>query len=293
MSCAGSSQKSRLCSTTEPSSEDGWALISVLYLVAMLALLAAATQALLLTSAQLNRRAWDQVRADAALDATITRAVLGISDKREDQRWRVDGAPQAFAFDDMPVDVRVQDQLGLIDLNAADSSMIQRLLQAGGLTEDEASRLTNNIVGWRTSGSGNTNATDDAYAAAGLSYRPRHGAFQSINELRLVLGMTPDTFQRIEPAITVHNGHPAFEPATAPEMALRALHLDRPDEVEKSLQERATNGRAGVLSAFTPLAGRSFGITASVKIGNRTYKRHAVVMLTEDPQRSYLTLAWN
>jgi general secretion pathway protein K len=259
----------------------------------MLTLLAAATQALLLTSAQLNRRAWDHARADAVLDATITRAVLGIADKREVQRWQVDGAPQSFTFDGLAIEVRIQDQLGLIDINAADASMIQRLLQACDLTEDEASKLTNNIVDWRTSTSGTANATDDAYAAAGHSYRPRHGAFQSTDELRLVLGMTPEIFRRIEHAITVHNGHPAFEPATAPELALRALHLDRPDEVEKALAERGSNGRAGALSSFASLAGRSFGVAASVAIGSHTYKRQVIVMLTEDPQQPYLTLSWN
>jgi general secretion pathway protein K len=259
----------------------------------MLALLAAATQALFLTSAQLNRRAWDHARADAVLDATITRSALGIADKREEQRWRVDGATQAFTFDGLAIEVRVQDQLGLIDLNAVDGSMIRRLLQACDLTEDEASKLTNNIIDWRTRTSGTANATDDVYAAAGLSYRPRHGAFPSTDELRLVLGMTPEIFRRIAPAITVHNGHPAFEPTTAPELALRALHLDRPDEVEKVLAERGANGRAGILSSFASLAGRSFGIEASVAIGNHAYKRQAIIMLTEDPQQPYLTLAWN
>jgi len=258
----------------------------------MLALLAAATQALLLTSAEMDRRVWNGMMADAALDAAVTRAVLGISDRRTDQRWRVDGRPETFDCDGMAIEVIVQDQFGLIDLNAADNSMIQRLLQAAGLTEDAATKLTDAILDWRTSGV--ERLSDSAYAAAGVSWRPRHGPFQSIAELRLVRGMTPELFRKLEPAITVYNGHPAFEPATAPELALRALYLDRSDEVSKKLAERNDgNNRAGVLSPVLPLTGRSFAVAASVVIGSKTYRRQTVIMLTGDPKRPYLTLAWN
>lgn len=286
---------------SERSSESGWALISVLYVVAMLALLAAATEALLLTSAELDRRVWERTQADAVLNAAVTRAVLGITDKRQNQRWRVDGADETFTHDNIPVRVRVQDQLGLIDLNAADASMIKRLLQACGQNEDAAAELTDRILDWRsTTGLGRLkDSSDEAYAAAGLSYHPRHGPFQSVGELRLVLGMTAELFQQMEPAVTIYNGHPAFETSTAPEMALRALYLDQPEEVAKVLAMRNadSNGtvgsRSGILSPSISLAGRSFAVTISIQINNRTYRRQTVIMLTEDPRRPFLTLTWN
>lgn len=268
--------------------------------MAVLALLAAATQALLLTSAELDRRSWERTQADAILDGAVTRAVVAITDRRLDWRWPVDATEQSFSYDNIPISVKVQDQLGLIDLNAADGSMIKRLIQAAGQSENSANTLTDRILDWR-SGSGLNRlkvATDDDYAAAALSYRPRHGPFQSVEELRLVLGITSELFQKIEPAITVYSGHPAFEPATAPEMALKALYFDRPDEVTKALAARTQNSadslgsRPGALSSAVSLAGRSFAVSASMKIGNRNYRRKTVVMLTEDPRRPFLTLAW-
>lgn len=282
-------------------SEEGWALISVLYVVTMLAILAAAVQALLLTSAQLDRRAWEWIEADAALDAIVTRAVLGITDQRLDQRWRVDGTDVKFIYDDQMVHVRVQDQLGLIDLNAADGSMIRRLLLACGTSEDDASTLTDNILDWRTStGIGRLKSASDAlYVSAGRTHLPRHGPFQSVAELRLVLGITPELFRKMEPALTVYNGHPAFEPSSAPELALRALYLERPDEVTRLLAERMPSSgnllgwHPAVLSPSVPLGGRSFEIAASVQVGARSYKRRTIIMLTEDSKKPFLTLAWD
>jgi general secretion pathway protein K len=302
MNCAESFRKcrhflaARIDRQGERASEAGWALISVLYVVAMLALLAAATEALLLTSAELDRRAWERTEADALLNAAVTRAVLGITDKRIDRRWRVDSAEETFTLDDHPVQVRIQDQLGLIDLNAADGSMIKRLLQACGVDEDAAAQLTDRILDWRSTTSLERLKSSSGDANQTGRYRPRHGAFQSVAELRLVSGMTPDLFRQMEPAITIYNGHPAFEPSTAPEMALRALYLDRPDEVARVLANRNTeNGgsRAGILSPSITLAGRSFAITVSIQLNHRTYHRQTVIMLTEDSRRPFLTLAWN
>jgi general secretion pathway protein K len=296
MNCAGNFPKFKLSwsarTDRENASEDGWALISVLYVVAMLALLAAATEALLLTSAELDRRVWDRARADAALDAAVTRSVLGLTDSRMERRWRVDGAPATFDYGGVPVEVSVQDQLGLIDLNAADGSMLKRLLQACGQTEDAATKLTDAILDWRSAKT--EQSFDDAYAAAGISWHPRHGPFQSVAELRLVRGMTPELFRKLEPAITIYNGHPAFEPDTAPETALRALYLDRPDEVAKKMAERnGGNAQTGVLSSTLSLAGRAFAVKASITIDSRTYRRQTVILLTDDPKRPFLTLAWN
>lgn len=279
-------------------SEDGWALVSVLYVVAMLAMMAAAVQTLLLTSAQLDKRVWDTTRIDAVLDAAVLRAVAGVGDARSSARWRVNGDEEYFVYAGMDVTVRIQDQLGLIDLNAADGSMLTRLFQSVELSEENAKALTERILDWRGKASDENEARDTDYKTSGRPCRPRHGAFQSVGELQLVMGMTPALYERLAPALTVYSGHPSFEQTTAPEAVLRALYLDKPEEVTRILTERQqaeTNqlgSRTGTLSVTQGLAGRALSIDASTKVDGRTFKRRAVVILTDDAKKPYLTLAW-
>ncbi len=309
MNSAKSFPKSNLClnacanRTHKAWTDDqGWALVAVLCAVGMLAMMAAATQALILSSAAMEKRVLEGAQAHAILDAAVTRAVLGISDGRIEQRWRVDGIATEFKYEGVVVRVKVQDQLGLIDLNAADGSLIKQLLLSAGLTDDAAASMTDKILDWRSATDLKRlhGASDADYASAGYPYHPRHGPFQSVSELCLVFGMTPDLYARIEPALTVYSGRPAFDPNTAPAEALRALYLNSSDQADTILSDRTQGSdaetqlgaRPGVLSAAIPLAGRTFSISAELRAGSRRYKRDAVIELTEDDNRPYLILAW-
>ena len=159
--------------------ERGWALVSVLWALTMIALMAAAAQALTVTAWQSERHAMVDARASADLDAAVVRAVLGIADTRPDQHWRTDGAARVFVYDGLRIRVSVQDELGRVDLNAASTSLIRALLVGNGVASDDASTLADRIADWRST-SGLTSlkgATDADYRAAGLSYGPRHGPF--------------------------------------------------------------------------------------------------------------------
>jgi general secretion pathway protein K len=279
----------------------GWALISVLWALAILTMLVAAAQTLSFSSAQRERRALDAARADAVLDASVVRAVLGITDPRPRMRWRVDGVAQAFGLDGQTIHVTVQDEFGRIDLNAADGSLLNQLLRSAGLSEDGADALTDNILDWRTLSSDfrrlhGASAAD--YAKAGLAWRPRYGAFQSVDELRLVLGMTPALFARIRPALTVYSHHPAIDDAVAPREALLAYYPNQPDRVGLLLAKRSeagsansTAGRAGTLAEISNLSGRVFDIVVEMPPNLRAGKREAIVMLTNAD--SPIVMAWH
>lgn len=267
----------------------------------MLALMAAATQALTVTAYNSERHAMIDARAGADLDAAVVRAVLGISDLRPGQRWRSDGTPRVIAYDGLRIRVSVQDELGRIDLNAASASTIRTLLSGNGLSSDDASALADRIADWRSPAGPVSlqGATDADYRAAGLAYVPRHAAYQTVDEARLVLGMTPALFARIRPALTVYTKRPSFDPSLAPREALVVLYPDDPGKIDEIL--RARSGDIGLTQpgnapgAAAPLIvpfGRAYEITAELAIGRRTFRRSAVVELTGDGKRPYFALAW-
>ena len=202
--------------------EGGWALVSVLWGLMIISLIAA----VMLSSARVSYRqatyGVEQAQRQALADAATARAVLGLLDTRLDHRWRVDGVPQIWDFDGQRMVVAVEDEGGKIDLNASGDPAIRQLVNA---VAPKASGLADNILDWRQQ-TGDLHrlqgATGADYAAAARDYHPRGGPFQSVDELKLVLGMTPAIFESLVPAVTVYSGRAKVNLATAPEAVLMA-----------------------------------------------------------------------
>jgi len=275
--------------------ESGWALVSVLWVLSLLALLAAATQLLTFTSARIEQHAQDRVRADALLDAGVALALAGISDARREARWPIDGEIRRVAFAGNVLQISVQDEFGKIDLNAADGSLLRQLLEANGLTPDDAAALTDKILDWRGASDLKRlhGANDADYASAGYSYHPRHGPFQTVDELRLVMGMTTSLFQKIRPALTVYSKRPAIDTNTAPKEALLAYFPNQPEKVDALLKIRTgQTSTTGVLDPVLSRSGRIFTVSTLLERGSLKYKRDVVIELTNSRTRPYLVLAW-
>src|SRR6202012_5947800 len=109
MSSATSSPPSKRCSARRRDArEAGWALVSVLWTLTMLSLLASAAAMLSLTTYHGERHAFVDAQADAALNAAVVRAALGIVDQRVAERWRVDGISRVYTFEGVAMRVAVQ-----------------------------------------------------------------------------------------------------------------------------------------------------------------------------------------
>ena len=279
-------------------SERGWALVSVLCVVSMLALMAAATQQLTITSSRAERATEDAASIDADFDAGLARALVGVGDQRPELRWRIDGIPQHFSYDGAQMTITVQDESGRIDLNATDQSMMSRLLQSAGLDLDAANALTDKILDWRSTSDlvSLHGASDEEYAAKGYPWRPRHGPFQNVDELRLVMDMTPTLFARIRPAITVNSKRPAIDLAAAPKEALLAFYLDNPSKVDDILRQRADAAARGaatdVVSPETTQYGETFDVSIYLTKYGRRRHSDVVAMLTGDDKHPYIVLAY-
>ena len=260
-------------------------------------MMAIALQTLIITGAKTEAHAVDRARMESVLDASIPLAVLGITDPRADKRWRVDGTPATIQVEGQEVQISVQDQSGLIDINAADITLLRQLLQSVGLADAESETIADHIVDWRS----NTGleslhgATDADYAAAGLSYRPRHAAFQSVDELQLVLGITPKLFDSIKSSLTVYTGRPMFDTERAPSNVFKAFYFLQPEKFEETMAARGADDGSpldGKLSAITQLAGKTFSVLVDLKQGSLHLQRQAVIRLTGDDSRPYFVMAW-
>jgi len=288
-----------VASVNDRTSERGLALVSVLWAVSILSLIAASLLATSRLSYREERSSRTQAELRALAEAGVARAILGLIDRRPDHRWRVDGIPIGIAFEGARLVVRVEDEFGKIDLNMADAELLRGLFRTTAKAPDLADTLTDRILDWREADELRhaRGASTEDYRGAG--YEPRRGAFQSVDELMLVLGMTSGIFDRVRPALTVYSGRPAVDTRTAPAAALLALPGMDESKVGDILAERLRDGgapgfksRSGALDLTFSLIGRAVSIKVKAERGRSEANLEAVVRLTDDPGRPYWVLAW-
>jgi general secretion pathway protein K len=284
-------------------SERGLALVSVLWALSILSLIAASMASTGNLSSQMQRNLLRRTQAETIVDAAIAVAILRLLDTRAEKRPRVDGVANDVAFGGAQVSVSIQDQLGLLDINEVDTSLLKSLFESVGVTPDQATILADRIVAWRTRDARDSRrANNDEYVRAGYNYTPRHGRFESVEELRLVIGITPEIFARVAPALTVHSHRPSLDLAIAPREALLAVPGADEKTVDETIKRRAlsapsptpqgTTIRAGTIDPTIPLTGRTFGIRGEMSMGQDPVVRRAMILITGDPANPYLVLDW-
>jgi len=233
---------------------------------------------------------------NALADAAVNRAVLALLDPRTDIRRLTNAADQKFDFGGASIHVRIQDELGKIDLNQTDGSTLVKLLQSAGIDPAAAESLVDKVLDWRDASSLKrvNGAKADEYRAAGYDYLPRNGPFQSVDELTLVMGMTRDLYQRMEPALTVYSGRQFVDPQFATLEVLAALpsladaHAAAAAQSMGSTMAGPMSGIAG--NPISVLVGRAFTIDTEISRSTDVARHHSAVRLTGNPADPFWTL---
>ena len=248
------------------------------------------------TSYRIAHNGLVRAQMSALADGALNVAVLSLLDSRGDHRWRVDGTPYVVSVGGVPVTIRIRDELGKIDLNAADQDLLLGLFSSTGMSSAQSSAIVANILSWRSPNDlqsvGGVN--DGDYRAASYPYHPRHGPFQSVDELKLVMGMTPALFQQIEPALTVYSKRALIKSQTAPSEVAKALSAMIGAAAATSLNETSEASFAGdgaTLDPFIQLGGRAFTVTTELSAPEFYLRRETVIRLTEDTKKEYWVLA--
>jgi general secretion pathway protein K len=278
----------------------GIALVSVLLGLAVLSLIAAAMLVSSRVAVRTARLETDRAQANAMIDAAVARAVLALTDRRADHRWRVDGVWQRTPLFGETIEIAIEDEQGKIDLNDTSDDQLRRLFISQGLDAQAAQALADKVLDWRdpTDLKRLHGAKAAEYRDAGLAYGPRNGRFQRVSELELVMGMTPELYQRVKPALTVYSNHAAFNVMTAPREVLLTIPGWDAQKVNGFLATRAApettpNGPVvqGKIDLPIPLGGWPFTIHVRVPLGHGGVMERAVVIrLTGDPRQPFWVL---
>src|SRR5690606_18402976 len=108
------------------------------------------------------------VVGDQAARAGLEYALLRLGDADPETRWVPDGRSYDWDFNGVPVRVRVVDESGKMDLNAADQLLLASLMVVLGAEPAQAEGLAAAIADWRD--------PDDLGQVAGMAEDPQYAA---------------------------------------------------------------------------------------------------------------------
>lgn len=211
----------------------GFALLLVLFVVSAVGVIAAeahlaarAERQLALNARAATRARW-AARGGLALALDRLHRAAGVAADPRDALPAVGDtllllAPAGATAAAESVRIVVLDARARVQINRAGADELLRLGVAAGLAHPAAARLADAILDWRDPDDLHRaqGAERAAYRAVDAAWAPKNGAFDAVEELAGVYGVTPVVYARLAPLLTVAgDGRVNLNSAPAPVLA--------------------------------------------------------------------------
>jgi general secretion pathway protein K len=267
-------------------SQDGMALIVVLWLVVLLSIMAAGHSKNVHTDTTLAARQVQSAKARALAEAGINHVILEMLAADTDRKLPVDGSLFTVRVGDDDVTIAIRDATGFVDLNAATPELLDAALEACGVGETARRDLVDAILDWRDRDDLRRlhGIEDDDYLAAGVAWTSRDGAFEAVDELKYLPGMSQALYDRLSPFVTVHSGRGGLNMEYAPPALITAL---TGEEVPAADDDRAAGPRNGTFHIYASASGSTAtvaAIEAVVRISRASKAPFTIVDWREPPR---------
>lgn len=285
--------------------QGGVALVLVLWVITLLAVIAGNFAYSMRGEAQIARNLMSAAQAQAQADAGVQIAWFELMKPSTDAlRWRGDAVVHEYAAQGAMVRVSIQDESGKIDLNAAPEALLQGLFRSVGLSEESSAALSDAVQDWKDTDKLRRlhGAEDHEYSVTGKRSMPSNAPFKTVDELRGVLGMTPELYRKLAPSLTIYSGQGSVNVKVAPRDVLMAIPGIPPALVEQYLAQRQSALAAN--QPVTPIAFVSeftnasailpgYAVRSEARMTDGTvFVRQAVGRLTQNTARPVAVLAW-
>src|SRR2546425_846467 len=178
----------------------GMVLMSVLWIVLVIAFISFSLAAAVRVEVAAAQSSFDSERA-----FFMAKSAAGVLFQSLQNPDILDGLPvrrqngaYIFPFDSGEARVRLESSTGLIDVNAASDQMLASMFDSLGLDQAKRNQLVDTILDWRDSDDVprlyGAEVDDYGQVVLGPGRLPRNQDFQSVDELLLVKGMTPQIY---------------------------------------------------------------------------------------------------
>ena len=268
---------------------EGFILIIVIWVAALLALVAAAFTRSAQSHVRATASSIQSMRAELLADSGLSLATLDLISRRLDRdesrrRFPVDGTPIRCSLDGGGrLVVVLQDAGGKVNLNTASDELLRALFVGLGASNAKASGYADVIIDYRDRDDLRrpSGAEKPEYLAAGRTHGPKNATLDSLDELFEVLGLDPEIIAAMMPHVTLHSGTAGLDPQmTGPvltELVARGA-TGLSGSTGSRISERGLPTDFIVSSTQRVFLAR---ITARTTTG-ATYVREAVVELQQD-----------
>ena len=202
------------------------ALVLVLWVITLLSVVAASFSLGVRRDASVAHSLTQAGIAEAAAEAGVRIAMLGLEHPDPERRWEVGDPTRYLEWNGIELEITISAETGRVDINHADESLLDGLLTVVGVEDPNARAATiAQILDWRDpSPDRHLNGLSAAdYRRLGYPYGPADAPFQATEELLLLPAIGPGLYRRLEPLVTVHSRQSGVNPVHADYPVLLAL----------------------------------------------------------------------
>ena len=192
----------------------GVALIMVLWVIAILSVVVLEFSFAMRTEVHITTNYKEELQCYAMAEGGVQRAIGELIYKLdpriqqmrrtlkpeetppEQREWIPDGRPYSLPFGLGTCEIRVMSEAGKVNINAVSESMLRKIIGQLGLEGETKDIVADSILDWRDPNDFYrvNGAENDYYQSLKDPYDCKNGNLDSIEELLLVRGITPDLF---------------------------------------------------------------------------------------------------
>ena len=252
--------------------QQGMALVIVLWVLSLMTIMAGSFALSTQRETAVLHHAHERARALALAEGAIYYAMLMLNLPDQTLRWQGDGRPYVWDAKGTKVRIRIQDEGGKLDINVAQEASLKTAFKLMGLSEDQASAITDNILDWRDADDVKrpNGAEAPEYEARRMNAPPQNRQFLVMDEVQSVLGISPELFKKMQTWFTLYSGIDGLDPSKVSEEILLALSAGDSAVVQSVLRQRMDNLPVTLPPVpgitFTQAAGVSYNIKAEIII---------------------------
>lgn len=240
--------------------ERGVALVMVLWVMAILSVVAMEFCFAMRTEVNITRHYREEFHLYALAQGGVQRAVTELIYKHdpkvrqlrktpseeeippEKKEWVADGRPYLLPFGQETCEVRAMSEGGKININIASESILRRIIGNLGLEGEERDIVVSSILDWRDTDDFYrlNGAENDYYQSLKEPYSCKNGNLDTIEELLLVRGITPDLFYGknggpgLKDIFSIYASGEQIDINSASSPVIRAV-LGVPDEISRRI----------------------------------------------------------
>ncbi len=197
--------------------QEGIALFIVLWVLVLLSVIVGEFCHTMRTEVNITRNFKEQTQAyyiavagfNTAVAELIKARVANIPREEDDEdeiQWRINADIPAVAFAQGHFKVEIGNESGKININKAEQGLLIMMLDRFDLEDNDKKVIADSVLDWRDSDQLHrlNGAEDDYYQGLPEPYECKDADFDSVEELLLVKGMTPEIYRKLRDAVTVY-----------------------------------------------------------------------------------------